>query len=140
MSTPFIYPTLTLAQEDAPPRPPAAPGTDQQTATTEQLDADPSAPTTQQPQGMPTIFYIVFPALLFMIVFSMSGSRKEKKKREAMLSTLKKGDRVQTIGGILGAVVEVRDEHVVVKIDENTNTRVKLSRSAVQSVVQEKDE
>ncbi len=89
---------------------------------------------------MPPFFFIIFAALIFMIIFSMSGQRKEKKKREALLTSLKKGDRIQTIGGILGTVVEVRDEHVVVKIDENTNTRVKLSRTAVQSVLQEKNE
>ncbi len=134
MSNPLL---LTLAQEDAPPQPPST--------------GHPEAPVTQQPSvpggadpsqqpSMPPVFFIIFAALIVMIIFSMGGQRREKKKREKMLASLKKGDRIQTIGGILGTAVEVRDEHVVVKIDENTNTRVKFSRSAIQAVVADQDE
>ena len=84
---------------------------------------------------------ILLPAVLvIMIVFSMSSQRREKKKREKMLSSLKKGDKVQTIGGILATAIEVRDEDVILKIDENNNTRVKFSRSGIQSVLADKDE
>jgi len=52
-----------------------------------------------------------------------------------MLAALKKGDKVQTAGGILGTVVEVRDSEVVVKVDENANTRLRFARSAIQAVL-----
>ncbi len=141
----FEHLTLTLAQEDAPPSLPSAPATTPggsgQAPLTQQPDAAPLPPDPGAGQGgMPPIFFIIFAALIVMIIFSMGSQRKEKKKREQLLANLHKGDRVQTIGGVLGNVVEVRDEYVVVKIDENTNTRVKFSRSAIQSVTQEKDE
>jgi preprotein translocase subunit YajC len=41
---------------------------------------------------------------------------------------------VQTIGGILGAVVEVRDEDVVLKVDESSNTKIRVIRDAIKSV------
>lgn len=131
--------TLTLAQEDAPP---SAPPTGQQ-------PFDATSTTTQQPSGVPDpiaqpsvppLMYLIPAALVIMIIFSMSGQRREKKKREKMLTGIKKGDKVQTIGGVLGTTVEVRDEHVVLKIDENTNTRVKFARSAIQSVLPDKDD
>jgi preprotein translocase subunit YajC len=78
------------------------------------------------------------PFLIIIIIFYMlmSGSkRKQEKKRQQMLNELKKNDRIQTIGGILGTVVEVRENDVLVKVDETTNTKIKFSRSAVHRVV-----
>ena len=43
-----------------------------------------------------------------MLVFSIMGQRRDRKKREAMISSIKKHDRVQTIGGVIGSVVEVK--------------------------------
>ena len=51
---------------------------------------------------------------------------KQEKQRVQMLSGLKKGDRIQTIGGILGTVVDVREDEVVVKVDETSNTKPHL--------------
>jgi preprotein translocase subunit YajC len=50
-----------------------------------------------------------------------------------MLSALKKGDKVVTIGGIHGTIQTVREQSVIVKVDENT--KIEFSRSAVSSVV-----
>ena len=54
-----------------------------------------------------------------------------------MLDTLKKGDRVQTIGGVLGTVVEARDTDVLVKVDESSNTKIRFSRNAIHRVLDE---
>ena len=56
-----------------------------------------------------------------------------------MLGGLKKGDRIQTIGGILGTVVEARETDVLVKVDESSNTKIRFSRSAMHRVVDETD-
>ena len=74
------------------------------------------------------------------LIFMMGGQRKEKKKRAQLLASLSKGDKVQTLGGILGTVVELRDNEIVLKVDENANTRIKFSRSAIQSVTAERTE
>jgi preprotein translocase YajC subunit len=42
---------------------------------------------------------------------------------------------VQTIGGIVGVVTDVRENEVVVKVDNNTNTRITFAKSAVQTVL-----
>ena len=83
----------------------------------------------------PMLFILVIFGLFF---FMMTRSQsKEKKKRATMIAALSKGDKVQTVGGVLGTVVEVRDTEIVVKVDENTNTRMRFGRSAVQSVLNE---
>jgi preprotein translocase subunit YajC len=51
-----------------------------------------------------------------------------------MLSALKKGDRIVTIGGVHGVISTVRESSVVVKVDDNT--KVEFSRSAIATVVE----
>lgn len=89
--------------------------------------------------GLGSMWLIFLLVLVVMWIFLIGGQRKEKKKRAALLDALSKGDRVQTVGGILGTVVEVRDDEVVVKVDENTNARMRFSRSAIQTIVNDKD-
>jgi preprotein translocase subunit YajC len=66
--------------------------------------------------------------------------KKQQRKREDELGGLKKNARIMTIGGIYGTVVQVTDDNkVVVKIDETTNTRMTIARSAVRNVLTGKD-
>ena len=87
------------------------------------------------------IIWMLLIGIMIVWFFSMfSGQRREKKKRAALLASLNKGSKVQTVGGILGTVVEVRDHDVLVKVDENSNTRIRFTRNAIQSVVEDKEE
>jgi preprotein translocase subunit YajC len=88
------------------------------------------------PAGGPDqIFLILLLVVGGMILFSILGQRRDRKKRESMLSTIKKHDRVQTIGGVIGSVVEAKPDFVVLKVDESSNTRITFARSAVQQVL-----
>ena len=71
--------------------------------------------------------------LLLLFVFMGRKPRKEQKKREEMLSNLKKGDKVTSIGGIVGTIIEVRDAEITVKVDESSNARMKFARWAIRS-------
>ena len=51
------------------------------------------------------------------------------------INQLKRGDRIQTIGGILGTVVESREDEVIVKVDESSNTKIHFTRSAIHRVL-----
>jgi len=66
----------------------------------------------------------------FLIIRPQSKKQKETKK---MLEALKKGDKIVTIGGIHGVIQTVRDNTVIIKVDENT--KLEFSRSAISSVV-----
>jgi preprotein translocase subunit YajC len=78
--------------------------------------------------------------ILMLVVFyaiTLSGSRREKRKRQEMLSTVQKNDRVMTIGGIIGTVVAIRDNEVTLKVDESNNVKITVIRSAIQRVLTE---
>ncbi len=95
-------------------------------------------PKPQQPGGFDPVFIIGLP--LIIIVFYaivLSGNRKQKKQRAAMLSAVKKNDRVMTIGGIIGTVVNVKDTEVTLKVDETNNVKITVIRGAIQKVLAE---
>lgn len=95
------------------------------------------APTTQ-PQATPGL--LSSPLILFLMLglvmyfLMLRPQSKERKKREAMLSAVKKNDRVVTIGGILGTVISVKDDEITLKVDESSNTKITFTRSAIQRV------
>lgn len=82
-------------------------------------------------QFMP--IFLVMMVLLFLL--PMLTNRKEKKKRDAMMSALKRGDKVLTIGGILGTIDQIKDDEIILKVDPNSNSKIAFTRSAIQQVV-----
>lgn len=80
-------------------------------------------------------------AVLFYFML-LRPERKRRADMAAMLEKLKKNDRIVTIGGIYGTIVNVAagGKDVVVKIDESSNTRIRLQRSAISRVVTDETE
>jgi preprotein translocase subunit YajC len=81
------------------------------------------------------LFFVILGFLVLMIFSSSRTKKKEEKQRNDMLKGMKRGDKVLTIGGILGTLVDVRDTEVIVKVDEGSNTKIKFSREAIKRVV-----
>lgn len=78
----------------------------------------------------------LLPILAIGLVFYfivIAPANKQRRKTAEMLSSLKKGDRVLTTGGIYGTVQGVEGDVVQLKIAENV--KVKVARSAVSGVV-----
>lgn len=78
------------------------------------------------------ILPIVAIALVFYFIV-IAPANKQRKKTQEMLTSLKKGDRVTTTGGIYGTIQAVEAEVVYLKIAENV--KVKVARSAVSGVI-----
>lgn len=85
--------------------------------------------------GTTYILTLLWPFLLMFAVFYfllIRPQQKRNKQRSQMLAALKKGDRVVTIGGIHGTIVEITDDIVVLLV--NDATKITFDRSAVNSV------
>jgi preprotein translocase subunit YajC len=69
--------------------------------------------------------------LLFgvMYFFMIRPQRKQQKELEAFRSSLKKGDKVVTTGGIYGTVDEITDRTVLIKVDGDVKLR--MDKSAI---------
>jgi preprotein translocase subunit YajC len=76
-------------------------------------------------QQMIMIGMIVVVFYFFMIRPQMKKAKQEKTFKES----LNKGDKVVTIGGIHGKIIEVNDTTFIIEIDNNV--KVKIEKSAV---------
>ena len=67
--------------------------------------------------------------IMYFIMFR--EPKKRQRQQQQMIQTLKKNDKVRTVGGIIGIVVDVKDDEVTLKIDESNNTKIKVVASAI---------
>ena len=74
-------------------------------------------------------FVAIIAIFYFLIIRPQNKKQKETQK---MLSALKKGDRIVTIGGIHGMIQSVKEQSVIVKVDDSV--KIEFSRSAISSV------
>lgn len=90
----------------------------------------------------PNYMFLVMIAVLGVYMFFMMfrGPKKKQQEHQKMVSSLSKNDRVRTIGGIFGTVLDVRDDEIVLKIDESNNTKMKVSPQAIATVLSDKTE
>jgi preprotein translocase subunit YajC len=69
--------------------------------------------------------------LVFMYFILFRGPKKREQEHRRMIQSLKKNDKVRTIGGIIGVIVDVKDDEITLKIDESNNTKIKVIPSAI---------
>lgn len=146
----MLQPTASAAPSTAAPSAPAgpvvgnvtrsdavvgsvAPAAATQTGTVQPSGAPVAVP--QQPQGGGSMMLIMMLPIAALMIFMFLGNRKETKKRAALMAGLQRNDKVQTAGGMIGNIAEINDTEVVLRVDEVTNTRVRVSRSAITAVL-----
>ncbi|MBE5761953.1 MAG: preprotein translocase subunit YajC [Clostridiales bacterium] len=87
-------------------------------------------------QELATILIQVVPFVAIIVLFYFILIRPQQKKDKAvkeMLAALKTGDRITTIGGIFGKVVELKDDVVTIEVGAD-KTKLVLARWAIRSV------
>lgn len=88
------------------------------------------------PQNM-VLMLAMFAIMYFVMI---RPQKKRQKEQQQMLQNVTKNTRIRTIGGIIGTIVDVRDDEVVIKIDETTNTKMRIVRSAIGKVLTEDEQ
>lgn len=87
------------------------------------------------------LFPIIAIGALFYFML-LRPERQRKAQMASMLDNLKKNDRIVTVGGIYGTVVNSQPgtSDVTIKVDESNNTRLRIQRSAIARVVTDEGE
>ena len=91
--------------------------------------------TQAQPQGEPTFFqqysFLILMILIFVVMYFVMIRPQQKKQKEVVKwrESLKRGDKIVTVGGIYGTVAEVKDTFLIVEID--ANVRIRVDKSSV---------
>jgi preprotein translocase subunit YajC len=113
---------------------PAEPVGQNQTTTGTVTVTDPNAKGSSGggPTGGSTSMLIFIVGIFVIMYFIMFREpKKRQRQQQQMIQSLKKNDKVRTIGGIIGVVVDVKDDEVTLKIDESNNTKIKVAASAI---------
>jgi preprotein translocase subunit YajC len=105
----------------------------EQTKTLQTATKDVNVPGQQQKtRGFDPMTLIFLGLLLvFMYFILFRGPKKREQEHRKMIQSLKKNDKVRTIGGIIGVIVDVKDDEITLKVDESTNTKIKVLPSAI---------
>jgi len=85
--------------------------------------------------GQDSLMGFVMPLVLMFAVFYfllIRPQQKRQKERNNMLNALQKGDKVVTIGGLHGTIVELTDDTATLKVSDNT--RLVFERTAINTV------
>ncbi len=93
----------------------------------------PAGPTQQSSPMGGSFMFLILAMVLIMLFTSIMAGRKDKKKRAELMSSLKKQDKVQMIGGIIGTVVEMNEHEVVLRVEEG---RIRFHKSSVQGILE----
>ena len=80
---------------------------------------------------------LMFAMIAFMLLSSRSQKKRERREREEMYARMSKNDRVQTAGGVIGIVHTIKENEVVLKVDETTNTKMTFLKSSVIKIITE---
>lgn len=70
--------------------------------------------------------FLIMMLLIFVVMwfFMIRPQQKKQKELAQFRNSLVKGDKIVTIGGIYGVVAEVKEQYVLVEVDNNVKIRV----------------
>ena len=92
-------------------------------------------PLLQQAASGGSFVPLVAIGLIFVIfyVFIIGPQKKEQKKTQEMIAGVQKGDKIVTIGGIHGVITSVKENSIILKVDDNC--KLEMNRSAIANVI-----
>ncbi len=78
------------------------------------------------------IYIAIFGALFYFML--IKPQQKEKKKFNAMMSSMEVGDIVVTTSGFYGVLIDITEEDVIVEFGNNKNCRIPMKKAAIAQI------
>lgn len=75
--------------------------------------------------------------MLYFIVFL--PEKKRKKNYQSLLESMKIDDEVMTKGGIMGKIVNIKDDYIIIQTGPE-NARIKISKNGIGTVTKKTEE
>ena len=83
------------------------------------------------------VIYFLLIAVMMIIFIVLPGKKRQRQKHE-ILKTIAPGDTVITIGGIVAAVVAREENTLILQLNENSDSHIRILQEAVQGVSHKK--
>src|ERR1017187_1986148 len=83
---------------------------------------------------------VLLPLLLIPVLYlvMIRPQQKRQKQWQAMLGSIKTGDRVTTAGGIRGIILSIKDDSIIVRVAPD-NLKLEIAKNAIASVPTQED-
>ncbi|MDD6212991.1 MAG: preprotein translocase subunit YajC [Clostridiales bacterium] len=83
--------------------------------------------------GVGASFWIIYIVAIvaFMYFFMIRPQNKQKKEKEALMSSMAVGDSVLTSSGFYGVILDITDDVVIVEFGSNKNCRIPMQKQAI---------
>jgi preprotein translocase subunit YajC len=88
-----------------------------------------------QPGGLDSLLITFVPLMIIFYLFFIRPENKRRKQKEELLGAIKPKDKVVTVGGLHGSVVEVDGDEVVLLVDPKKDVKLRFRRSAIDTIV-----
>lgn len=91
------------------------------------------------PGGLEQLLFPMLAMGIFFWLFILRPENKRRKQKDALLSAVKPKDKVVTIFGMYGTVVDFDGDDVILNVDPKKDVKLRCRRSAIESVVTEEE-
>ena len=83
---------------------------------------------------------VLLPLLLIPILYLLMirPQQRRQKQWQAMLGSIKTGDRVTTAGGIRGIILSIKDDSIIIRVAPD-NLKLEVAKSAIASVTTQEE-
>jgi preprotein translocase subunit YajC len=83
---------------------------------------------------------VLLPLLLIPVLYlvMIRPQQRRQKQWQAMLGSIKTGDRVTTAGGIRGIILSIKDDSIIVRVAPD-NLKLEIAKNAIASVTTQED-
>ena len=83
------------------------------------------------------IMIVLFGALIYFMMYR--PQKKQEKAVNEMRNSLKVGDEISTTGGILGKIIQIKDDFLIIETGSD-RTKLKITKWAVRAVEHREEE
>ena len=80
--------------------------------------------------------FLIFGGLIYF--FFIRPQQKQRRDQQTMIDSLRRGDRIVTIGGIHGRIEGIKDRVVVLKVADNV--KIEMNKASIAQVVRRRDD
>ena len=89
---------------------------------------------TQAEGGLGDMFLPIILVVAFVYFFMIRPQKREQKAKDELLGGLKKNDRVVTTGGMYGTIVNIKDDEITLRVDDQAKIKIRFMKSAISRV------
>jgi preprotein translocase subunit YajC len=103
---------------------------------TTSIGQPPNGPQGGPPQsgGIESMLVMLVPMFIIFYLLIIRPENKRRKEKESLLGAIKPKDKVTTIGGQYGTVVEIDGDDVILLVDSKKDVKMRFRRSAIDSI------